>query len=38
MTSSMHIDNENKDILILDEETIQGLDITPINSRSYISY
>ena len=38
MSSSVHIDNQSKDILILCEGTTQGLDGNHISSRSYISY
>ena len=37
MSSSVHVVNKGKDILILDERPTQGLDDT-INSRSKISY
>ena len=30
MTSSVHIDNKNRDILVLDEGSIQGLDDTTL--------
>ena len=38
MSSSVHIDNKNKGILILAEEPTRGLDDTHIKSRSKISY
>ena len=33
MSSSMHIDNKNKDILILDEEPTQGLDDNTLKQK-----
>ena len=38
MSSSVHIDNKNKDILILGEEPTQEFDEYYINCRNYISY
>ena len=34
MSSSVNIDNENKDILILSEETTQGLDDTTLTAEA----
>ena len=34
MTSSMHIDNKNKDILILGERPTQGLDDTTLTAKA----
>ena len=38
MSSSVHIDNKGKDILIPGEGPTQGLDHNQINRRSKISY
>ena len=35
MSSSVHIDNKNKDILILGEEPTQGLDDTTLIEAKY---
>ena len=37
MTSSVHIDNKNKDILILGEEPTQGLDDNPLTAEAKYS-
>ena len=37
MSSSMHIDNKNKDILILAEGPTQGLDDTALTAEANIS-
>ena len=34
MSSSVHIDNKNKDILILDKEPTQGLDDTTLTAEA----
>ena len=35
MSSSVHIDNKNRDILILDKRPTQGLDYTNSGSRTF---